>query len=52
MPPVPIWDSARMRVHIGSDHAGYELKNYLIAVLTEDGHELVDHDTRRTALFR
>jgi ribose 5-phosphate isomerase B len=32
-----------MRVHIGSDHAGFELKNYLIAVLTEDGHELVDH---------
>jgi ribose 5-phosphate isomerase B len=43
MPAVPIWDSARMRVHIGSDHAGYELKNYLIAVLTEDGHELIDH---------
>jgi len=43
MPAVLIWDSARMRVHIGSDHAGYELKNYLIAVLTEDGHELVDH---------
>ena len=32
-----------MRVHIASDHAGFELKNYLIAVLTEDGHELVDH---------
>ena len=32
-----------MRVHIGSDHAGFELKNYLIAVLTEEGHELVDH---------
>ena len=32
-----------MRVHIGSDHAGFELKNYLIAVLTEDGHELVDN---------
>jgi ribose 5-phosphate isomerase B len=32
-----------MRVHIGSDHAGFELKNYLIAVLTEDGQELVDH---------
>jgi len=32
-----------MRVHIGTDHAGFELKNYLIAVLTEDGHELVDH---------
>ena len=32
-----------MRVHIGSDHAGYELKNYLIEALTEDGHEIVDH---------
>jgi ribose 5-phosphate isomerase B len=32
-----------MRVHIGSDHAGFELKNYLITALTEDGHEIVDH---------
>jgi ribose 5-phosphate isomerase B len=32
-----------MRVHIGSDHAGFELKNYLITALTEDGHELIDH---------
>jgi ribose 5-phosphate isomerase B len=32
-----------MRVHIGSDHAGFELKNYLIQVLTEDGLEVVDH---------
>jgi ribose 5-phosphate isomerase B len=32
-----------MRVHIGSDHAGFELKNYLIDALTEDGHEIVDH---------
>jgi ribose 5-phosphate isomerase B len=32
-----------MRVHIGCDHAGFELKNYLIAALTEDGHELIDH---------
>ena len=32
-----------MRVHIGTDHAGFELKKYLIAALTADGHELVDH---------
>jgi ribose 5-phosphate isomerase B len=32
-----------MRVHIGSDHAGFDLKKYLIAALTEDGHEIVDH---------
>ncbi len=31
-----------MRVAIGSDHAGYELKSYLVAALTEAGHELVD----------
>lgn len=31
-----------MRVHIGSDHAGLDLKNHLIAVLTEAGHEPVD----------
>ena len=32
-----------MRVHIGSDHAGFELKNYLVGSLTEDGHEVLDH---------
>jgi ribose 5-phosphate isomerase B len=32
-----------MRVHIGSDHAGFELKNYLVENLTGDGHEVVDH---------
>ncbi|RLV55159.1 ribose-5-phosphate isomerase [Aeromicrobium phragmitis] len=32
-----------MRVHIGADHAGYELKTHLIAWLTERGHEPVDH---------
>lgn len=32
-----------MRVHIGSDHAGLELKNHLVEVLTGDGHEVVDH---------
>jgi ribose 5-phosphate isomerase B len=32
-----------MRVHVGSDHAGFDLKKFLIAALTEDGHEVVDH---------
>ena len=32
-----------MRVHIGSDHAGFELKNYLVTALGADGHEVVDH---------
>jgi ribose 5-phosphate isomerase B len=32
-----------MRVHIGSDHAGFDLKNYLAMALREDGHDVVDH---------
>jgi len=32
-----------MRVHIGSDHAGLELKAHLMAWLADRGHEPVDH---------
>ncbi|UYG16766.1 ribose-5-phosphate isomerase [Brachybacterium huguangmaarense] len=32
-----------MRVHIGTDHAGFELKNRLVASLTAKGHEVTDH---------
>ena len=32
-----------MRVHLGSDHAGFELKERLVQRLTELGHEPVDH---------
>ena len=32
-----------MRLHIGSDHAGLEAKQILVAALTERGHEVVDH---------
>jgi ribose 5-phosphate isomerase B len=32
-----------MRVHIGSDHAGFELKTHLIEWLTANGYEPVDH---------
>lgn len=32
-----------MRVHLGCDHAGFELKNLLVAHLTESGYEVVDH---------
>ncbi|WP_370027764.1 ribose-5-phosphate isomerase [Planotetraspora sp. GP83] len=31
-----------MRVYIGADHAGYELKNHLVSWLKEHGHEVVD----------
>ena len=32
-----------MRVHLGSDHAGYELKNAIATRLRELGHDPVDH---------
>ncbi len=32
-----------MRVHLGADHAGFELKTHLIVWLTEHGYEPVDH---------
>ena len=32
-----------MRVHVGSDHAGLELKAHLLAWLASHGHDPVDH---------
>ena len=32
-----------MRVHLGCDHAGLDLKDHLTAWLTEHGYEPVDH---------
>lgn len=32
-----------MRVHLGSDHAGFDLKAALAAALGEDGLQVVDH---------
>ena len=32
-----------MRVHLGSDHAGLELKEHLLGWLRDNGHEPVDH---------
>src|SRR5574342_666851 len=31
-----------MRVYVGGDHAGFELKRHLVAVLSAAGHEVVD----------
>jgi ribose 5-phosphate isomerase B len=31
-----------VRVYLGSDHAGFELKNHLVRALAEAGHEAVD----------
>ncbi|WP_124055104.1 ribose-5-phosphate isomerase [Arcanobacterium ihumii] len=35
-----------MRVHIATDHAGFELKNHLVEHLTNLGFEVVDHGYR------
>jgi ribose 5-phosphate isomerase B len=33
----------RMRIHIGSDHAGLDFKNELISHLVVNGHDVTDH---------
>ena len=38
----PLWQTVPVRVYLGSDHAGLELKTALIAWLREAGHEPVD----------
>jgi ribose 5-phosphate isomerase B len=32
-----------MRIHFGTDHAGFELKNHLVSHFTDLGHECIDH---------
>lgn len=32
-----------MRIHIGSDHAGLDFKNRIVAHLGDQGHNVVDH---------
>ncbi|MEY4173216.1 MAG: ribose-5-phosphate isomerase [Actinomycetota bacterium] len=36
------------RIAIGSDHAGFDLKEHLVALLRRDGHEVLDHGTHNT----
>jgi ribose 5-phosphate isomerase B len=36
-----------MRVHLGSDHAGFELKQHLVGWLGDRGHEVIDHGADR-----
>jgi len=37
-----------VKVVIGSDHAGFDLKSHLVATLAEDGHEVLDLGTDST----
>jgi len=41
-------ENAGMRIALGSDHAGYDLKAYLIAYLEAAGHETIDLGTNST----
>ncbi|MBU6316848.1 MAG: ribose 5-phosphate isomerase B [Acidobacteria bacterium] len=36
------------RIAIGSDHAGFDLKEHLVALLRREGHEVLDHGTHST----
>ncbi len=40
--PAPVWQTDPVRVYLGSDHAGFELKASLIEWLASAGHEPVD----------
>ena len=37
-----VWQTKAVRVYLGSDHAGFELKAAIVAWLGEAGHEAVD----------
>lgn len=32
-----------MKIHVGTDHAGFEFKNDLVEFLKSQGHEVIDH---------
>jgi ribose 5-phosphate isomerase B len=40
---VGCWNTDAMRVHLGTDHAGLDLKQHLVDHLRAAGHEPVDH---------
>ena len=43
-----IADGSRSRIAFGSDHAGYTLKQHLIARVEAAGYEVIDHGTNST----
>lgn len=44
----PLVEAVSVRVSIGSDHAGFALKQHLIDMLRADGHTVIDHGTTST----
>jgi ribose 5-phosphate isomerase B len=40
------WHHRAMRIHLGSDHAGFELKAHLVTWLRDRGHDAVDHGAK------
>lgn len=42
MPRPGVWHTERVRVYLGSDHAGFELKAAIVTWLGQAGHEAVD----------
>ena len=40
-----ISQEVNLKLAIGSDHAGYEMKSYLIAGLEKQGHDITDCGT-------
>lgn len=42
-PPATESETLPMRVHIGGDHAAYELLGELVAFLQDEGHEVTHH---------
>lgn len=48
MPSANPAPTRQLRLAIGADHAGFELKQHLIARLVAAGHDVVDHGTDST----
>ena len=43
-----VHSAAVARIALGSDHAGYELKQHFVEMLSATGHDIIDHGTDST----
>jgi ribose 5-phosphate isomerase B len=48
VPPTPAGSYEAVKIAIGSDHAGFELKAHFLGFLGADGHDLIDLGTHST----